>query len=100
MVANYQLKKMNILEVKINHLFFAMTFFIKKFNDVKLTELVFKIFFSESINKNIFQLNKSHLADPPFYSFEYKNEDIIGKIQNYFLFKYKHKSRFKEWRVK
>jgi len=79
MVPNDELEKMKLPQIKINHLFFAMTFFIQKFNDKILTEYLFKIFFSEGIDKSFFRLDKIPLEDPAFYSFEYKNEDIIGK---------------------
>lgn len=79
MMTNKQLEKMEIPEIKINHLFFAMTFFIQKFNDPILTELIFKIFFSENISESIFNLNKSHLTDPSFYSFEYQAKDVVGR---------------------
>ena len=79
MVSNKKLELMGIPQTKINLLFFAMTFFIQKFDEPQLTEHLFKLFFSENINKSMFNLNKSHLTDPSFYSFEYKNEDIIGE---------------------
>ena len=79
MVPNEELEKMQLPQIKINHLFFAMTFFIQKFEDPILTEYLFKIFFSEGLDKGFFRLNKVPLEDPTFYSFEYKNEDIIGK---------------------
>lgn len=84
MVSNEELEKMKLPNIKINHLFFAMTFFIQKFNDKVLTEYLFKIFFYEGINESFFRLNKIPLEDPVFYSFEYKNEDIIGESDQTF----------------
>lgn len=78
MVPNDELERMKLPNIKINHLFFAMTFFIQKFDDATLTEYLFRVFFSEGLDKGFFRLNKVPLEDPAFYSFEYKNEDIIG----------------------
>lgn len=87
MVPNDELEKMKLPNIKINHLFFAMTFFIQKFDDKVLTEYLFKIFFSEGLDKSFFRLNKVPLEDPIFYSFEYKNENIIGNFNKIFAMK-------------
>lgn len=80
MIPNDELDKMKLPQIKINHLFFAMTFFVQKFNDKILIEYLFKIFFCEGLDKGFFRLDKMALEDPEFYSFEYRNVDIIGEF--------------------
>lgn len=78
MISNDQLAQLDINQTKINFLFYAMTFFIQKFDDNEITLIFFKIFFSNSIDKKLFLLSDEMYQDPPFYSFEYKNQDVIG----------------------
>lgn len=80
MIPNDELEKMRLPQIKINHLFFAMTFFVQKFDDKPLVEYLFKIFFCEGLDKGVFRLDKMPLEDPAFYSFEYRNDDIIGGL--------------------
>ena len=80
MVTNDNLQKMNLSTVKINHLFYAMTFFIQKFNDIKITEYLFKIFFSAKLHDSLKVANKNFLLDPIEYSYDFENRDIVSKI--------------------
>ena len=92
MLSNEQLKRLNIQQPKINHLFYALTFFIQKIEDNELNLILFKIFFSNSIDKKLFHLSENMFKDPEFYSYEYKNQDLLGNILKhiyiiiYFLF--------------
>lgn len=84
MLSNEQLEKLKIYQTKINHLFYAMTFFIKKFDETEINVIFFKIFFSNSIDKKLFQLSSNKYQDPPFYSFEYRNHEVIGNSERNF----------------
>lgn len=78
MVNNNELEQLSINQTKINYLFYAMTIFIQKFDDDEINLIFFKIFFSNSIDKKLFLLSNPMYQDPPFYSFEYKNQNVIG----------------------
>lgn len=78
MLTKAQLETAGLPQTKVNHLFFAMTFFVQKFDDREFDELLFTTFFGQSVDKSLSRLDQLALADPHFYSFEYNNQDIIG----------------------
>ena len=79
MVPNHKLDQMGLPRIRINHLFFAMTFFIQKFDDQTLVEYLFQLFLGESVDKELTRLEQARVGDPRFYCFEYTNQDIIGE---------------------